>query len=221
MKDTTTKTTTTIDAPMNAPTSVFDDKAFCTEMNKRCTNIKREFSKVESSFMKIAFDLHYIYSKKGYEVLGAKDIYELAKTHFGISRGTSNGFINVVEKFAKRDESGNVLPELQDRFKDFSSSQLLAMLNMTNDALLEISPDMTVREIKKLKKGEDSSVESGEESEIKITEKELPNRQVLISFSTLEEYEKNVDTLDSMILRTLKVKKDEEPKYHVEVVMAW
>lgn len=217
--------------PMNAPTtpentpSVYDNKEFCADMKKHADNIKKELGKVESSFLKVAFDLHYIYQNKGYEVLGAKDIYSLAKERFGLARGTANNFINIVESFAKRDENGNILPELDERYKKFKSSQLIVMLNMSEDALLEVTSDMTVRQLKKMKSGEtpEESEEPGEDAEIQVTEKEAPTRQTLITLHSEEDYNRNIDNIDTIILRALRAKdktKDGK-KYCVEISCIW
>lgn len=214
--------------PMNPP-SVFDDKAFCNDIKKRCDNIVRELTKTSESFIRIGVELAYIRDKEGFKVMGAKDIYDLAKTKFGIARGTASDFIGVAESFCKRDDSGNLIPELQDSYKGFSSSKLMVMQGMTNETLLEVKPDMTVREIKKLKKGEESepdtaetdTAETGEESEIKIKEIPTPQRNVMITVSSIEEYDAKEDEIYNMIRRALAVKKGESPKYKVEISYIW
>lgn len=211
---------------MNPP-SVFDNKELCTDMKKSVNAIKKEIKSVETSSLKIAFELYHIYDKKGYQVLGAKDIYELGKKEFGLARGTVNGWINVVDSFAKRDDKGNVLPEIQEQFAKFSMSQLLVMQNMTTDALLEIKPEMSVRDIKKLKKGDTDTDTDNEESDnevsgIKVKEVEVPQRQVMVTVSTLEEYDSKEDDIYNMIKRALAVKKGESaPKYKVEISYIW
>ena len=231
-------------AVMNPPADPFRDKEFCKEMLTRCNNIQTELCKIESSYEKIAFDLYYIYSQKGYEVLGYKNIYDLAKDKFDIARGTAHSYVTTVKKFAKRDNSGAVLPEIEDSYKGFTPSQLSVMCSMDEKQISYVTSDMSVRDIKKLSKGDDSSKNesSGSESSgykksssksgsgsepsdsdsgIKVEEKSVPTRQVLITFNSKEDYEKNIDNLDSIILRALAPKKGSDTKYKVEVSMVW
>lgn len=215
---------------MNLPADPFKDKNFCKEMANRCKNIQKEMGKIESSFEKIAFDLHYIYTKKGYEVLGCKNIYELAKDKFGIARGTAHSFISIVDRFAKRDESGNILPEIDEKYKGFKSSQLALMCSMDENQIALVTDDMSVRDMKKVLKGDGSTEEESEasdsdssdsDSEISVEEKSVPTRQTIITFHSLEDYNRNIDNLDSLILRALTPKKDDKTKYKVEVSMVW
>ena len=231
-KGKTTATTAVVEpAPngevMNPPATLFDNKEFCNDMKKSMNAIKKEMKSLESSALKIAFELYHIYDNKGFTVLGAKDIYELSKKEFGIARGTTSEYINVVDSFAKRDENGKVLPELSEQFAKFSISQLIVMQNMTTEMLLEIKPEMSVRDIKKLKKGNEPAEDSGEDADsdasdaIKVTEIPAPQRQVLITVGSIEEYNQNEDKIYGMIERALKVKKGEEPKYKVEISYIW
>lgn len=219
--------TEVINPPANTM-DLFDNKDFCNDMRKSLNAIKKEMKSLESSALKIAFELYHIHDNKGFIVLGSKDIYELSKKEFGIGRGTTSEYISVVDAFAKRDENGKVLPELEEGFAKFSISQLIVMQNMTTEMLLEIKPDMSVRDIKKLKKG-DANKEDSEDTEnsedvsdaINVKEVPVPQRQVLITVDSIEEYNKNEDKIYGMIERALKVKKGEKPKYKVEISYIW
>lgn len=104
---------------------------------------------MKKSSFDIAFALHSIYENGYYKIGGFKNIYEYASKRYGIARGTTNNFINLVERFAdlKNQESLELKPE----FADYSSTQLICMLGHTDDELKEknITPSMSSRDIKK------------------------------------------------------------------------
>lgn len=211
------------DSAMNPPIDTYS-KDMLVEVNKRSKVIKAELKKVESSFSKIAFNLHWMHENEGFKPLGYKNIYDFASIEFGIARGTCNNFINVVERFGKR-VNGEITEEIDDMYKGFKSSQLILMLGLSDDAIESaLSPDMSVREMKKTVKelssddtaGEDSStVEPSTQGTIDVESKEV-NRQVLITVSTIEDYDSQENKIYDMIRRALK-----DPKHKLEIAYTW
>lgn len=186
------------------------EKDICVKYSKV---IRAEMSKTEESFVKIAHSLYMIHRSNAYKSMGCNNIYDFAKQNFGIARGTTSDFINVIEQFAKRDESKNVLCEIEDKYKEFSSTKLTTIIGMTKEDLEKVNSSMTVKELKAIKKEEkkadNSSKKSSKNMEDKdsdiLTESNPTVSNVVISFNTLEEYNKNIDKLDALILRCLKV----------------
>ena len=230
----TSKTSTTTTKAMNPP-ALQEAPAFpftAKEVSARGKAIRQELRKVDSAFESIAFNLYWFYDKKAFEAVGYKNIYDMASKEFGIARGTTNNFINVVDRFAERDENGMVVEKISENFRDFKSSQLIAMLGKTNEELEDISPEMSVRDIKKALKGSsdsgDSSEESGSsssateeagaDSDGDIIEAKEINRQVLVSFRSMKEYNAYLDSMNDYIANALK-KKDN--KYVVEISITW
>lgn len=169
--------------------------------------INKEMSCVNKSFLNIAFNLYWISENSAFKPLGYDDIYKLAADKFGIARGTTSDFINVVKKFAliENGEAKSLKPE----YANYSHSKLLVMHNLDDSVLLNINPDMSVRDIKYVKKVSspkisDSSSSSESESKPFDVESTEVRRQVMISFTTIADYEKNIDKLDEMIQRALK-----------------
>lgn len=214
MKENTTKTTTKQSPKKKKEYSGSDfliasDK---TVLNKQTQIIKKEMTNVEKSFIKIGYALHtvaYTYTKGAFIVMGYKDIYDYANKQFNIARGTCSDFINVIEQFGKRDENGKLLPELDDKYKNFSSSKLSVMITMNDNELEQVKEDMTVKAIKALKKGAKSEKtadkapeEAPDDTVIEDDNYEVSN--VVISFRTKEDYIKNANQLETLILRCLK-----------------
>lgn len=224
-----TATTKAMNPPalQEAPAFPFTAK----EVSARGKAIRQELRKVDSAFESIAFNLYWFYDKKAFEAVGYKNIYDMASKEFGIARGTTNNFINVVDRFAERDENGTVVEKISENFRDFKSSQLIAMLGKTNEELEDISPEMSVRDIKKALKGSSDSGDSLEESgngsstgeveadsDSDIIEAKEINRQVLVSFRSMKEYNAYLDSMNDYIANALK-KKDN--KYVVEIAITW
>lgn len=178
--------------------------------------IRKEMGNVEKAFIRIGYELQAIstvYNAKKFKAIGYKDIYDYAQKEFNIARGTCSDFINIIEHFAKRDEHGHILPELDEKYKAFSSSKLSVMITMSDDALNRVQEYMTVKDLKILKKGYEPSTKpdktadkASEEvpDDIVIDDDNYEVSNVVISFRTVEEYNKNIDRLDDLILRCLK-----------------
>lgn len=215
---------------MNQPETKIDifSKEVITELNKRVKTIRTEMGKVENSFSKIAFNLYWIYNTQTFQSVGYDDIYTFAKDEFGIARGTTNNFLNVVKRFGKR-VGNDILPEISDEYKDYKSSQLIAMLGMDEQGLGKVTKEMSVREIKKLKKeittDESFEKEMQRDTVEKKSEKEpvdvkaiCTNRTVMLTLKDLDDYLKHRDTIETMISRTFSAKGKD---YKVEISCTW
>lgn len=215
------------DTPMNPPetvemsTDVFS-KEMLTELNKRTKAIKNCQGKIDSSFETIAFNLYWINSKEAYKAEGCDSIIKYADEYFGYAKTTCYSLINVVDRFAKRDESGHYLEELDERVKGYSVSKLSLMVGLTDEQISRLTPDMSVRDIKKFVKSLEGKAMpelpdgNGEEEEettesdnniVESTAKEI-NRQVLISCKGMEDYENKQDKVFEFIVRALKAHPD-------------
>lgn len=82
-----------------------------------------------------------------YQEAGFDNINEYATARFGFSRSNTKRYIDRCIKFS----SGGNSPVLDDRYKDFSRSQLQEMLDLDQEQLEQVTPDMTVRQIRAMK----------------------------------------------------------------------
>lgn len=207
------------------------------EVRKRNASISKSLNNVQSSFTRIAFDLYWMYSTSAFGLLGYKNIYDCAAKEHGIARGTCSDFIHIVERFAKRDDAGNVLEEIRPELKDYQSSKLIALLGVTDAQLTEFSVDMSVRDIKKKVKelhGEaqdEAQDEAGEADasgadtsngkEIIDTTAQEVNSQTLVTFHNIDDYNKYLDGLNDLIEKALKSKNFEADHKRIEIVVKW
>lgn len=201
---------------MNPPADSVDiySAEFITEIKKHSASIRNELKKVEGAFNKIAFNLYWIYKNEGFKPLGYKNVYDFAKVEFGIAKGTCNGFINVVEKFGKRID-GKVTEEIDDNFKNFKSSQLLLMTNLSDVDLQSLSADMSVRDMKKkIKEMTGKETEQAETTPEPVDVEAVEvNRQTLIKISDMDSWNQQEDKIYEMVRRIFKAK----PNCTVEV----
>ncbi len=202
------------------------------EARKRNASISKSLCNVQSSFTRIAFDLYWMYSTSAFGLLGYKNIYDCAAKEHGIARGTCSDFIHIVERFAKRDDAGNVLEEIRPELKDYQSSKLIALLGVTDAQLTEFSVDMSVRDIKKKVKelhgeaqdetqGKTAEVDTSNSKTIIDTTAQEVNSQTLITFHNIDDYNKYLDGLNDLIEKALKSKNFEADHKRIEIVVKW
>ncbi len=239
-----------VTAPMNPPTAPavedtnkaeveakkaqeLKDIATLKEARKRNASISKSLNNVQGSFTRIAFDLYWMYSASAFGLLGYKNIYDYAAKEHGIARATCSDFIHIVERFANRDEQGNILEEIRPELKDYQSSKLIALLGVTDAQLTEFSVDMSVRDIKKKVKdihGEaGKSDASGDNSSDAHTHngKEIIdgnfteiNSKTLMTFRCIDDF-KSFIPLNNLIETAFMNKKFESENRRVEVVVKW
>ena len=121
--------------------------------------IKREMYDVASHYVCIGYLLWQVRASQAYRRNGASyaDVYEYAADQLGFKRTTVKNLIGIAETFGNRyygSSSCSILPtpELKPAYKDFNYSQLTEMLSMSEKQRSEVTPDMSVRQIREIKK---------------------------------------------------------------------
>ena len=151
------------DENMSAPVSVTTASAQIVEsplkqmkqeFQRRSQVIRNEMLNIQNSFVTIGFQLHWIHRNNMFRVLNYKSIYDYAEKECNIKRTTCCNLICIIENYADRDENGEVIESIADCYRNYSASQLVAMLGMPEELKEQVSPDMSVRAINRLKKGE-------------------------------------------------------------------
>jgi len=140
------------------------------EFNERAGLIRREMRNIQNSFLMIGFQLHWIKENKMYRILDYKNICDYAEKEYGIKKSTCCNFINIIENYAERDEDGNVIESITECYRNFSSSQLLAMIGMPEDMQKQVTPDTPVRVIQQMKKGGTESPAVADAPNVVITD---------------------------------------------------
>ncbi len=133
-----------------------------TEHVKALDTLVKDLTK---NFVKIGYELLAIQQKKLYKELGFKTFDDFVKIQYGFSRSSAYNFINVCVKYSVRDDAEQPTKLLKKEYSKFSSSQLVAMLKLNDEAIAQVDPSATVKDIKKLAQSVDGNAEDTEDTE--------------------------------------------------------
>ena len=100
------------------------------------------------SAISIGYWLMYVRDRELFREGGYSNINEYAADQFGFHRSNTKRHIERCIRFSK----GGCSPILDDRYKDFGKSQLQEMLDLDDEQLEQVTPDMTVQQIRAMKK---------------------------------------------------------------------
>lgn len=110
-------------------------------------NIRTRFQNMQTDYVAIGYYLRQVLNNELYLEDGYKNIHEFAQAEFGMKKSNVNHCIRINMDFSVGGDS----PELDDKYRGFSKSQLQELLYIPEDRRDEVTPDMTVREIRELK----------------------------------------------------------------------
>ncbi|MCM1223239.1 MAG: hypothetical protein NC548_53185 [Lachnospiraceae bacterium] len=160
------------------PTEVIESplKRMKQEFSERAQIIREQMRNIQNAFITIGFQLHWIRENNMFRVLNYKNVYEYAEKEYGLKKTTCCNFISIIENYAERDEDGTVIESIADCYRNYSASQLVAMLGMNEDMRQQVTPDMSVRAINRLRKGEPETppVEEEKPAERQDAEEDTP-----------------------------------------------
>ena len=89
---------------------------------------------------------------------GYASIHEMAAGEFGMARQTAEHCMRINEKFSEGGDS----PALEESFREYGKSQLQEMLYLTDEQLENVRPDMTVKDIRNIRKPVEKKAEEPE-----------------------------------------------------------
>lgn len=110
-------------------------------------NIRTRFQNMQTDYVAIGYYLRQVLNNELYLEDGYKNIHEFAQAEFGMKKANVNHCVRINMEFSVGGDS----PELDDKYHGFSKSQLQELLYIPEDRRDEVTPDMTVREIRELK----------------------------------------------------------------------
>lgn len=120
--------------------------------------IKRAMYDAAKQFVYIGFLLKEVRDYKYYEESGFDNVYEYAEFELGFKKSSTKNFIAIAETFgineytyAGRIERTQTM-HLQPKYEKFNYSQLVELLAMSDAKRDKATPDMTVKQLRELKK---------------------------------------------------------------------
>lgn len=117
--------------------------------SSHCEKIKNEINGIAENWFHIAYYVYEIDHFK-YYANHYNNIVECCQAEFGFKKSTTYNFINIV-----KDSCCSFYVRYQDflnQVKGWSYSQLVSMLSLSEKEREKVTPDMSARDIKKLKK---------------------------------------------------------------------
>ena len=133
--------------------------------------IRDRVTAMAREYIGIGFFLRKIRDNEMYLEDGYKDIHDFAMNEFEMSKSTVNHCIRINEQFS----IGGNSPDIEERYKDFSKSQLQEMLYISADKREDVTPDMTVKEIRSMKE-EPLDVES------EVVDEQIPGQMSVYDY---------------------------------------
>lgn len=111
-------------------------------------NIRDGLGNAVKSVIAVGYYLKKIRDNHLYESAGYENIWEYASDRFGFSMSTASRYMARNDRFSRDGNS----PELDARYEGFSKSQLQEMLSLDDEQMEQVTPDMTVKEIRQIRK---------------------------------------------------------------------
>ena len=119
-----------------------------------------DITDIKRSYFRLGFHLHEFKNCKYYEDFGFLTFEEFCEANFDMDKGAISRCINVFlminahgeERHSAGCKTIGCSMEISDKYKDYSYSQLCEMLPLDEEKRSKVKPDMTVKEIRELKK---------------------------------------------------------------------
>ena len=115
--------------------------------------ILTDMSDIRRSFIRLGFHLYKFERMRYYEDFGYTSIVEFAEKNLGLSKTQVSVYKNIYVQFGFDAEHSSVAKMwLDDKYKQYSYSQLREMLSMSEENRKQVNPDMSIEQIRELKK---------------------------------------------------------------------
>lgn len=116
-------------------------------------NISIDIQDIKKSFVRLGFHLAECRDNQYYKEFGFDNFYEFVEKNFHMEKSAVSRHINIFMKFSQPGNDGvPYMIFLDDKYKAYSYSQLSEMLLLNDRQIKQIKPEMTIKEIRNLKK---------------------------------------------------------------------
>lgn len=110
--------------------------------------LREKLDYMKRNFIAAGYYMKYIRDRELFHEDGYKSIWEFAEDNYGIKKSTASRWMAMNDKFSQ----GGNSPILADAFRGFEKSQLQEMLYLDDKQIETVTPDMTVKEIREVRK---------------------------------------------------------------------
>lgn len=112
--------------------------------------ILESIANMTREFVAVGYYLKYVRDHEMYLADGYASIWEFAEDLYGIQRSTCSRWMAINDRFSVQGNS----PVLDERYRQYGKSQLQEMLYLDDKQMEEVKPDMTVKDIREIRKPE-------------------------------------------------------------------
>ena len=112
------------------------------------TSIRASLKDAARSVIAVGHYLKVIRDKELYREAGYENVWDYAADRFGFSKSTASRYMTRNDNFSV----GGNCPILAEEFREYSKAQLQEMLSLDAEQMSAVTPDMTVREIRDLRR---------------------------------------------------------------------
>ncbi len=120
--------------------------------------LQEKLDNMKMNFIAAGYYMKYIRDRELFREDGYKSIWEFAEDNYGIKKSTASRWMAMNDKFSLDGNS----PILAEEFRGFEKSQLQEMLYLDDKQIETVTPDMTVKEIREVRKPEEPEKEEQE-----------------------------------------------------------
>lgn len=113
--------------------------------------IKSYLTEIANTYLLVAYRIYEIYVNKSYKVK-YKNIVDACYAELGFKKSTTYNMINICLKFGEADSSGRITYSSLFGVNKFSYSQLCEMLSLSDKQRIKVTPEMSIKEIREIKK---------------------------------------------------------------------
>jgi hypothetical protein len=161
--------------------------------------IKKKITDIANDFFSIGYWLWEIKHFNHAAEKGYKDVYEYAEKELSFKKISTHNFIAIVDKYADWSQGSYPKMWIAEKYKSFGYSQLTEMLSLAPDHREKVNPDMTIKEIRELKKQVKKELDEQYPTNDKVIDVEFKVDLVeeVIEVSQVKEIKKSVASDDS------------------------
>lgn len=113
--------------------------------------LREKMYNLKMNFIAAGYYLKYIRDHEQFREDGYESIWEFAEDNYGIKKSTASRWMAMNDKFS---QDGNS-PILAEEYRGFEKSQLQEMLYLDDKQMETVTPNMTVKEIREVRKPEE------------------------------------------------------------------
>ena len=130
-----------------------------TGTNGVTAKIKEAMRHAAKEFVYIGFLLWEVQRYEYFYELNYGSVYEYAEAELGFKRSSTKNFIAICKEFCAKNEWDRINPtmHLDSKWNDFRYSQLTEMLSMSAKQREQAKPEMTVKQLRELKRADDQT----------------------------------------------------------------